>query len=195
VPTLGSCHRSLNPFKLGVLLKTLIYATKKLLERAKKWETKALEDGLIREDGLLAAWYATYAIVEKQHVVVLVNDPTFLTVVIHVKEFKLNPAETMRAAIEPLLGDMQIDSNRIAKLLSAVESVRYLPTQNRSMVSRLDRVMLYVTWRIRDARSLPRINMEMTDELYKDGPAKQERVDDYQTPRSRLAAEPGLDAD
>lgn len=52
----------------------LIYATKKLLERAGKWDTTVLADGVAREGGLLASWYDTYAIVETQHVVVLVNN-------------------------------------------------------------------------------------------------------------------------
>lgn len=100
----------------------LIYATKKLLERARKWDTTVLVEGQAHEDGLLAARYATYAIVEKQHVVVMVNDPMFLTVVIPVKDFKRNPVATMRAVLEPLHADIESDSIQIRKLHSAVLS-------------------------------------------------------------------------
>lgn len=61
-------------FKPGMFSMALIYATKKLLERAGKWDTTVLADGVAREGGLLASWYDTYAIVETQHVVVLVNN-------------------------------------------------------------------------------------------------------------------------
>ncbi len=171
----------------------LIYATKKLLERVKKWDASALLTSSSAEDTVLSGWYATYAIIEKQHVVVLVNDPTYLTLVIRAKDFKQSPTESMCKALEPLLVNLQLDGEQIAELLDAFNDVCYLPTQDRSMVSRLNHVLMHVTWRMGEARSPHRISMEMVDELYKAGPLGGNRYDDYQTPRTRLAAELGMD--
>ncbi len=143
----------------------LIYATKKLLDRVKKWDASALLTSSDAEDTILSAWYGTYAIIEKQHVVVLVNDPTYLTLVIRAKDFKRSPTEAMCRALEPLLVNLQLDGEQIAELLDAFNDVCYLPTQDRSMVSRLNHVLMHVTFRMGEARSPHRISVEMADEL------------------------------
>ena len=52
--------------------------------------------------------------------VLMVNDPTFLTLIIPVKDFKRIPATAMRTALESPSIDIETDSKQIMKLLSAV---------------------------------------------------------------------------
>lgn len=68
----------------------MIYATKKLLDRVTSWGSPTLcQADALPEQGVFSDWYGTYAIIAKQHMVVLVNMSTCLTVVIPAKEFKM----------------------------------------------------------------------------------------------------------
>lgn len=171
----------------------LIYATKKLLERVKKWDVPS-RINLDREpeQGVLSAWYGTYAVIEKQHVVVLVNDPTFLTVVISAKDFKHSPTEALCTALESVLAHMELSGEQVSHLLETCDHISFTSTRDRSMISRLNRVLLYVTWRMGRRRSLHRINVELIDELYSVAKTDGRKNMDYQTPRERLALELGM---
>lgn len=89
--------------------------------------------------------------------------------------------------------NLQLDVEQIAQLLDAFNDVRYLPTRDRSMTSRLNHVLMRVNWHMGETRSPNRINMEMADELYKAGSTGGNQNADYQTPHERLAAELGMD--
>lgn len=122
----------------------------------------------------------------------VVNDPAYLKLVIPAKDFKQSPTESMCRALEPLLVNLHFDGEQIAELLDAFNDVCYRPTQDRSM-SRLNHVLMHVTWCMGEARSPQRISMEMADELYTAGRTGENRYDDYQTPRERLAPVLGMD--
>lgn len=165
-----------------------IFSSKKLLDRIRKW-------GIDRADGatpdgdsdVLNIWYGTYAIIEKQHVVVLVNDPTYLTLVIAAQDFKRSPTEAMCIALEPLLEELKVPGEVASSLLDTCDAVQFTFAQDRSMVSRLNHVLHHVMWRMYNEKPLAIINLEMVDEMYSAGKYADPSETESATPRRRMA--------
>ncbi len=172
----------------------VIHATKKLLDRTKKWGiTHTPIEHVHEREAVLSDWYATYEIMCGQHVVVLMNDPTLVTLVVPLMEFKRSPQAAMQKALALVLEEFSITEDLRDASLATWDHVTFTTTNSRSLLSRLRIVLDYIAWRLECLRTMDRINIELLAELH--GSIKDEDMPrkDYQTSAYRLCRALQLD--
>lgn len=164
-----------------------IHATKKLLDKLKIAPAAVLPV----TDGRLGPWYADARIVSKQHIVVLANEATLLSLIIPWMEFKVDPAAALRAGLRTLLHDLDIPDAMIDEELATIGNVTFTKTASKVMLGRMNAPAFMIEQLIADGRSFRSIERQMLPYYYT--PSKSDPETHYFTPNRRTCALFGVD--
>ncbi|RPI67559.1 MAG: hypothetical protein EHM43_07545, partial [Ignavibacteriae bacterium] len=142
-----------------------IHATKKLLDKLKV----APQSGKVDTSGRLGPWYADVRIIERQHLVLMMNEATMLMVVIPWTAFKASPIVSLKAALGQILEFLHVPSALIEEELATITGVSYAKTASRVILGRMSAAAGLVEGGVEHEASLQEINERLSSYPYTPG--------------------------
>lgn len=139
-----------------------IRATKKLLDKLKATPATVLPV----PTGRLGTWYADVRAVGRQHIVVLVNEATLMSLIIPWSEFKGNPVAAMHTSLRALLLAISIPASAVDEELATITGVTFTKTASKVMLGRMNAPALMIEMMVTEGMPFHEIEMRMIGYFY-----------------------------
>jgi len=118
-------------------------------------------------------------IIGRQHLVVLVNQCTLVTLVIPWTEFKKDPAVAVRMSLQKLLQALNIPKAMIDEELATITNVTFTKTAPKTMLGRMNAPAFTIERMVESGLSFDQMNIKLASCLYT--PSKADPEWDYFT--------------
>ncbi|MCX6141331.1 MAG: plasmid pRiA4b ORF-3 family protein, partial [Candidatus Kapabacteria bacterium] len=153
-----------------------IHATKKLLAKLKVEPAKNPPVST----GQLGPWYADVKIINRQHIVIALNERSLICVHVPWTSFKADPARSIGTALRPVLEAIGLPSDVIEAEVYAIDTATFTTTSSRATLGRLNSAVGVSIDMINDGEALDVTSILLSQYLY--SPSKGQRSSGYLFP-------------